>query len=61
MQGQRFQQTKTNVGGKMMEEKEIIEFLKSCTNIEWLVALNKFLSSHIEFLKIMSEIEKREG
>lgn len=44
-----------------MEEKEIIEFLKSCTNIEWLVALNKFLSSHIEILKIMRETGKREG
>lgn len=41
-----------------MVRKEVIEYLKTEEDIEWLGALNRFLGSHIEFLKAMKEIEK---
>lgn len=39
-----------------MEKEEIIEYLKNEKNIEWLVALNKWLNSHIEFLNRLEEL-----
>ena len=40
-----------------MEKKDVVDFLKKEENIEWLEKLNKFIHSHIEFLKSMSELE----
>lgn len=40
-----------------MEKKDIVNFLKKEDDIEWLEKLNKFIHSHIEFLKAMSELE----
>lgn len=47
--------------GGNMEKKEITEYLKTEKDIEWLEALNRFLGSHIEFLKVMEEIEKEQS
>ena len=40
-----------------MEKKDVVDFLKKEENIEWLEKLNKFIHSHIEILKSMSELE----
>lgn len=40
-----------------MEKKDVINFLKEETNIEWLEALKKFIGSHIEYLKCMNDLE----
>lgn len=41
-----------------MKKKDVVDFLKKEENIEWLEALNKFLKSHIDFLKNIGELEK---
>lgn len=41
-----------------MERKDILEFLKLETDIQWLKKLNKFINSHIEFLESLNELEK---
>ena len=41
-----------------MEKREVVNFLKEETCIEWLETLNKFLKSYIDFLKIIDELEK---
>ena len=40
-----------------MEKKDVVDFLKKEDDIDWLEKLNKFIYSHIEFLKAMSELE----
>lgn len=43
-----------------MEKEEIIEYLKSEENIEWLECLNSFLKSHIELLRTLEKLEKKQ-
>lgn len=40
-----------------MEKNDIVEYLKTESNIEWLKALNIFIKSHIDFLEIMNTLE----
>lgn len=42
-----------------MKKKDVVDFLKKEDDIDWLEKLNKFIHSHIEFLKAIKEIEKR--
>lgn len=44
-----------------MEKKDIVDFLKKENDIEWLEKLNKFIHSHIDFLKNLKEIEKEQN
>lgn len=38
--------------------EDVVNFLKKQNNIKWFIALNKWINSHIEYLKSMEEIKK---
>lgn len=41
-----------------MERKDVVNFLKEETYIEWLESLKKFIGSHIEYLESINDLEK---
>lgn len=44
---------------KKIKHHDVVEFLRrEDINIEWLVALNRWLNSHINFLKSTEDLEK---
>lgn len=43
---------------KHITHKDAIDFIQKQNDVEWLTALNKWINSHINYLKSIEELEK---